>query len=120
MIFDIFEDIEMSTHAQKGNEIRDYFIKLHKFINYYKNNIYKMIWNPSEPEKFAYIIMIDEKKNLNKPGKTKTNFRKRLKTYFTGSAMHLDVKFIMKVSDPDIVEKCINLMLSKNKFKGRK
>ena len=40
---DTFERICMSSHAIKANNVRDYFIILRKFIQYYKNNISNMI-----------------------------------------------------------------------------
>ena len=41
--FDTFEKIRMASKAEKADSVRDYFITLRKFINYYRNHIDKMI-----------------------------------------------------------------------------
>ena len=33
----------MKSKSEKANSVRDYFIMLHKFIEYYKNHIAEMI-----------------------------------------------------------------------------
>jgi phage anti-repressor protein len=54
---DTFEKICMVSKSEKANSVRDYFIILRKFINYYKDHISEMIlarlkiiylgWNPT-------------------------------------------------------------------------
>jgi phage anti-repressor protein len=81
--FDTFERICMVSKAEKAEKVRDYFILLRKFINYYKNHIHEMI-NKNNTNKCIYILLVNKNKNIFKVGKT-TNIRNRLRTYATGS-----------------------------------
>ena len=119
--FDTFERICMSTKAKKGNEVRDYFILLRKFIDYYKSNISDMIMKnmTNKKYKFMYIILVNKNKNIFKTGRSK-NMRTRLNNYFTGKDSHPDIKFIMMVNDPLTVENCSKLFLKNYKTKGNK
>lgn len=53
--FDTFERICMVSKAEKAEKVRDYFILLRKFINYYKNHIHEMI-NKNNTNKCIYIF----------------------------------------------------------------
>lgn len=111
---DTFERICMASKSEKANEVRDYFIILRKFIDYYKNNISTMILNLAngQPGKCVYIILVNKDKNIFKFGKA-DDIRKRLKTYATGTDKHPDIKFIMIVDDPHLIEKCTRDILKK-------
>jgi hypothetical protein len=111
----------MSTNAKKGNEVRDYFILLRKFINHYKQHISDMIIKNviSGKYKYMYIILVDKGKNIFKTGRTK-DIRKRLKTYATSNVKHPDIKFIMLVEDPLIVENCSKIFLKEYQYKKGK
>jgi len=54
--FDCFEKICMSSKSKKANEVRDYFITLRKFIEYYKQHISDMIINKAIEGKAVYIL----------------------------------------------------------------
>lgn len=114
---DTFETICMASKSEKSNEVRDYFITLRKFINYYKNNISTMIINNANqnPTKCVYIILVNKNKQIFKFGKTK-NIRQRLYVYSSGLDKHPDIKFIMTVDDPKLIEKCVrNILMHGNK-----
>jgi len=113
-----FEKICMTSHAEKANGVRDYFIKLREFISYYKSNISNMIINKSieYPEGSIYIILANKNKNIFKLGQTK-DIRKRLQNYATGRDTHPDVKFIMLVENRKDVEKCVKRLSEKYQFK---
>ena len=95
-----FEKICMMSHSEKANSVRDYFIKLREFINYYKSNFSNMIINKSleYPDGSIYIILTNKNKNIFKLGHSK-NIRKRLKTYATGKDNHPDIKFQSALHD---------------------
>ena len=118
MSLDCFEKIRLLSRTEKGEAVRDYFIILRKFINYYKlhfaNNINKL----SKSKKYVYIILVDKDKNIQKFGRTK-DMRKRLYTYATGKEKHPDIKFILIVNDPKQVEKCVKILIDKHKFKNK-
>ncbi len=101
--------------AEKAEKVRDYFILLRKFINYYKNHINKMI---SESKKYIYILLVNKNKNIFKIGNT-TNIRNRLRTYATGTDVHPDIKFIMTIDEPKQVEQCIKIFLKDYEYKKR-
>jgi len=116
--FDTFEKICMASKAPKAEKVRDYFLTLRKFIDYYKNNISNMILEKakSKPSKCIYILLVNKNKNILKLGQTK-ELRKRLRTYATGMNTHPDIKFIMLVDDPKIVENCMKSFLEKFEYK---
>ena len=108
----------MTSHAEKANNVRDYFIKLREFINYYKSNFSNMIINNTlkYPEGSIYIILTNKKKNIFKLGHTK-DIRKRLKKNATGKDVHPDIKFIMLVENRKEVENCVKKLSQKYQFK---
>ena len=108
----------MLSHAKKANSVRDYFIKLREFINYYKSNFSNMIINKSleYPEGSIYIILTNKNKNIFKLGETK-DIRKRLQNYTTGKDTHPDIKFIMLVDNRKDVENCVKKLSQKYQFK---
>ena len=98
----------------------DYFILLRKFIDYYHNDIgdsikKKMHMNPN---KCVYILLINESKKIYKFGRS-SDLRKRLRNYATGIEKHPDIKFIMIVENPMLVEKCVKELISNFQFKER-
>lgn len=56
--FDCFEKICMMSRTVKGNSVRDYFIILRKFINYYKENFENNINKIAKGNKYVYIILV--------------------------------------------------------------
>ena len=117
---DTFEKICMYSHAKKANSVRDYFILLRKFIDYYHNDIgdsikKKMHMNPN---KCVYILLINESKKIYKFGRS-SDLRKRLRNYATCIEKHPDIKFIMIVENPMLVEKCVKELISNFQFKER-
>ena len=66
--FDCFEKICMSSKSKKANEVRDYFITLRKFIEYYKQHISDMIIDEATEGKAVYILLVNKDKNIFKPG----------------------------------------------------
>ena len=115
---DTFEKICMMSKAKKANQVRDYFITLRKFIQYYKDNISEMIINNDKLQinKYVYIILVNKGKNIFKFGKT-NDIRNRLKNYQTGKDVHPDIKFIMLVKDNDFVENCVKNLIKKYEYK---
>jgi phage anti-repressor protein len=111
--FDTFEKICMMSKAEKAEKVRDYFILLRKFINYYKNHISNMI---SKSKKYIYILLVNKNKDIFKIGNT-TNIRNRLRTYATGTDVHPDIKFIMTIDEPKQVEQCIKIFLKDYEYK---
>ena len=75
--FDCFEKICMMSHAKKADEVRDYFIILRKFINYYKDHFANKINELVLDDKGVYIILVNKKKNIFKFGETDKSFRSR-------------------------------------------
>jgi phage anti-repressor protein len=116
--FDCFEKICMLSHAKKADEVRDYFIILRKFINYYKDHFADKINELVLDDNGMYIILVNKKKDIFKFGKTDKSFRARFKSYMTGKDKHPDIKFIMHVDDPKAVEKCTRLFTKVNKIRG--
>ena len=115
--FDGFEKICMKSKTDKGNQVRDYFITLRKFIDYYKHNFANNINTLAKGNKSIYILMVNKDKQILKPGMTE-NIRKRLKSYATGKDKHPDILFIMLVNDPKQVEKCVKIFAKTYKFRG--
>jgi phage anti-repressor protein len=115
---DCFEKICMESRTSKGEAVRDYFIILRKFINYYKTHFANSINKLVNKKKYVYIILVDKNKNIQKFGRS-IDIRKRLYTYATGKATHPDIKFIMIVDNPKNVENCVKIFIDKYKFKNK-
>lgn len=108
------------SKAEKANQVRDYFIILRKFIQYYLNHISDMIINDAlyNPNGYVYIILANKGKNIFKFGRTK-NMRARLKNYATGKDVHPDIRFIMAVHNKDAVENCVKSLVMAHQFKPK-
>ena len=115
---DCFEKICMESRTEKGKAVRDYFILLRKFIDYYKTHFASNINMLAKKNKYVYIILVNKDKNIQKFGRTE-NMRKRLYTYATGKEKHPDIKFILIVDDPKQVENCTKVFIEKYKFKNK-
>jgi hypothetical protein len=104
----------MNSTSKKGEQFRDYFIMLRKFIDYYRNHISDKIVDLTSNKKYIYILGINKKKNIFKVGRTK-NIRKRLYTYATGLEKHPDIMYILIVDNPKDVENCVKIFTDKYK-----
>jgi len=85
--FEGFEKICMTSKSKKGNSVRDYFITLRKFIEYYRDHFTNKINSLATSNKYVYIILANKNKSISKLGRTK-NIRDRLKAYATGQDKH--------------------------------
>jgi hypothetical protein len=117
--FECFERICLMSNTKKGQEYRDYFIMLRKFIDYYKQHITDKIENLTKTHKYIYIMLVNKNKNIFKLGRT-GNIRKRLQSYSTGKDTHPDIKFIMIVEDDKQVENCAKIFAKSKQFKANK
>jgi phage anti-repressor protein len=115
---DCFEKICLTSRTPKGESVRDYFILLRKFINYYKSHFADGINKLAKSKKYVYIILVNKNKNIQKFGRT-INMRKRLYNYATGKDKHPDIKFIMIVDNPIRVELCVKSLIDKYQFKNK-
>ena len=115
---DCFEKICLTSRTPKGEAVRDYFILLRKFINYYKSHFTDGINKLAKSRKYVYIILVNKNKNIQKFGRT-IDMRKRLYNYATGKDKHPDIKFIMIVDDPIRVESCTKSLIEKYQFKNK-
>jgi phage anti-repressor protein len=118
LTLECFEKICMESRTSKGEAVRDYFIILRKFINYYKTHFANSINKLANKKKYIYIIMVDKNKNIQKFGRT-NNMKKRLYSYATGKAVHPDKKFIMIVDNPIKVENCVKILINDFKYKNK-
>lgn len=116
--FDCFEKICMSSKSKMGNSVRDYFVTLRKFIEYYREHISEMIIDKAIEGKAVYILLVNKGKSIFKPGQTSKSMRKRLYAYATGKDTHPDIRFIMLADKPKEIEKCTKMMIEKTKLRG--
>jgi phage anti-repressor protein len=114
-----FEKICMESRTPKGEAVRDYFIVLRKFINYYKIHFANTINKLAQTKKYVYIILVDKNKNIQKFGRT-IDMRKRLYSYATGKASHPDIKFIMIVDEPKRLKIVLKYLLTNTNLKINK
>ena len=115
--FDGFEKVCMTSRSEKGNAVRDYFITLRKFIEYYRQHIANNINSMVKKGKCIYIILANKDKSIFKVGRSK-DMRKRLYSYATGKDKHPDIKFIMLIEDTKKVEDCMKVFANKHKLRG--
>jgi phage anti-repressor protein len=116
--FDGFEKVCMTSKSEKGNAVRDYFITLRKFIEYYRQHFANNINKMAKGKKCIYIILANKDKNIFKVGRSK-DIRKRLYSYATGKDKHPDIKFIMLIDEPKKVEDCTKVFTAKNIVRGK-
>jgi len=121
MTLDTFEKICLTSKAEKANSVRDYFIILRRFIQYYKDNISKMIISTAKknPKSCVYIILVNKNKNIFKIGRT-DDLRNRLRNMENGHDKHPDVKFIMLVKNNNFVENCVKDLIEEKRYKSGK
>lgn len=114
-----FEKICLDSRTKKANEIKNYFITLRKFIDYYKDHISNMILDNAARlnGKCVYIICANAQKDIFKIGKT-GDIRKRLQTYATGRDKHPDIRFIMLVDNKECVETCVKTLLHSFRYRS--
>lgn len=62
ILIDCFEKICLLSRTAKGDSVRDYFIILRKFINYYKTHFANALKKLAKNNKCVYIIMVDKDK----------------------------------------------------------
>jgi phage anti-repressor protein len=119
--FDTFEKLCMSSRTKKADEVRDYFVLLRKFVDYYKKFISDAIMKniANKASKHMYIILVDKNKDIFKIGRTE-NIRNRLRSYATGKITHPDIKYILLVDDPLLIENCAKLFLKKYQYREGK
>ena len=79
----MFWKICLVSRTPKGDAVRDYFIILRKFINYYKTHFANSINKLAKTKKYVYIILVNKNKNIQKFCRTKY-MRRRLYIYATG------------------------------------
>ena len=108
----------MTSRSKKGNAVRDYFITLRKFIEYYRHHFADNINKMAKGKKCIYIILANKDKNIFKVGRSK-DIRKRLYSYATGKDKHPDIKFIMLIDEPKKVEDCTKVFTAKNIVRGK-
>jgi phage anti-repressor protein len=114
--FDGFEKVCMASRSERGNQVRDYFILLRKFINYYRLHFANKIIDLTKNNKYIYIILVNKNKDIFKIGRT-DDIKKRLKNYATGKDKHPDIQFIMIVDDAKQIENCAKLFTKENRFR---
>jgi phage anti-repressor protein len=68
--FDGFEKVCMTSKSKKGNSVRDYFITLRKFIEYYRDHFANKINSLATSNKYVYIILANKNKSISKLGRT--------------------------------------------------
>jgi len=117
--FEGFERLCLASTTKKGNEFRDYFIMLRKFIDYYKEHITDKILELTKTNKFMYILAVNKKTNIFKLGRT-GDIRKRLQAYSTGKETHPDIKYILIVEDDKRVERCSKAFIRAQQYKGNR
>lgn len=105
------------SRTTKADSVRDYFITLRKFINYYKNHISNSIMKIEKNKKYIYILSVDKNKNIQKLGRT-ANIKNRMYSYASGKLKHPDINFILMVDDDKEIEKCTKIFVDKYKFKN--
>ena len=62
--FDGFERVCMASRSERGNQVRDYFILLRKFINYYRQHIANKIIDLTKTNKYIYVLLVNKGKDL--------------------------------------------------------
>lgn len=121
--FETFQKICMKSKSEKANNVRDYFITLHKFIDNYKKEIDEKLEHDFYETMYGviYILLVNKERSIRKIGIVKEGnvVKNRLKNYMTGKDKHPDIELLVKIKDPKEVENCVEKLLKSNKLKGK-
>jgi hypothetical protein len=112
--YSCFEKLAMGCDSVNAFNVKEYFIKLRKFIMKYEDIFQQSIQNYDilnnkllKKYNIIYFFVVDKKyKNIIKLGTT-SNLIERIRTYNTGRINDVDIKYASIVYDGDIIEKCI-------------
>jgi superfamily II DNA or RNA helicase/phage anti-repressor protein len=127
-----FRRICMMSKTERGNEVRNYFEKIEKLLNKYKNyiieNLNKKIdvleynQKPIVKTGKGVIYFIKSKllpDNIFKLGKSK-NFKQRYLSHNSAHADNLEVVVVFETENIDQVESCLKSILKKHQYRKRK
>lgn len=122
----------MMSNTKRGSEVRQYFEKVEKLLNKYKDHIIKILSDrinvlennqkPIIQLKSDVIYFIRSNllpDDVFKLGKSK-KFKQRLLSHNSSHADNLEVALIFETKNIDQVESCVKIILKKYQYKRRK
>jgi phage anti-repressor protein len=117
--FDTFQELCMDSRTKKSGPVKKYYVTIHKFIEYYRQEISENVMEHIVKGKgYMYVIVFDEQNELFKMGRSSEDIRARLKLYKTHRGNIPDVKFLMLVENPLTIENCTKSLLEKFQYRG--
>lgn len=120
MNYQCFERLAMSGDSLKSEAVRMYFIKLREFLTEHQKIIYQAFRNKYDLKQYVgfgciYFFAVDEKNpNMFKAGRT-ADIVQRLSNYNVGRIEEIELKYLVIVKNPVLIEQCINMTLFKHK-----
>ena len=128
-----FKKICQLTKSKKGNEVREYFIKVEETLFKYKNYIIegleekiKKLEQNQKPKVYPKrgVIYVFETPNspqnsLYKIGKTK-DLKQRLKSHQSPLSHDINILYYFETEDIDSVEKCAKTFMKKYQYRKYK
>jgi len=130
---DCFKKICQLTKSKKGNEVRDYFIKVESSLDKYKDYIIngmqdkiKKLEKDQKPKTYPekgviYIFQTPNSKDnsLYKIGRT-TDLKKRLQSHQSPMAHDIDVLFYYESDNIVSIERCIKALMKEYQYRKYK
>ena len=123
-----FKKLCMMSRTEKADEVRDYFIKIEKLLNKYKNYIIdglskkvNVLENNQKPlpkinKKLIYFLKSPSSPdNVFKLGKSK-KFRQRLLSHNSSHEDNMKIIFVYETDYYDEVESCLKGILKKYQY----
>ena len=118
--YEAFEKLAMATDTLQGSLVRNYFVKLRKFIYENKSIINQSLNDKEKLNKLInrhviYFFVADPKyPDILKLGRT-IDIISRLRAYNTGRIYEPELKYLAVVENSFLIESCVKLMLDKNR-----
>jgi phage anti-repressor protein len=120
--YECFERLAMMGKTIQAEIIRQYFIKLRRFLTDNQHLIFQAMEDKEDLKKYhsfetIYFFVIDDRKpDIFKIGRT-TSIVQRLRNYNVGRIKEVDLKYLALVKNNVLIEKCMKTLLKNKQFR---
>jgi phage anti-repressor protein len=120
--YECFERLAMMGKTIQAEIIRQYFIKLRRFLTDNQHLIFQAMEDKEDLKKYhsfetIYFFVIDDRKpDIFKIGRT-TSIVQRLRNYNVGRIKEVDLKYLALVKNNVLIEKCMKQLLKNKQFR---
>jgi phage anti-repressor protein len=123
--YECFERLAMMGKTEQAEVVRQYFIKLRRFLTDNQHLIFQAMEEKEDLKKYngfetIYFFVIDERNpELIKIGHT-TSIVQRLRNYNVGRIREVDLKYLAVVKNSLLIERCVKELLKGKQFRSNR